>query len=89
MVLRTISGSILGSKSYPKVDQKINQILDRFLMDFGSHVGPILTQFWVQKSIKNQGRFLYEKGDGRGDQNVRVQGTKNSQGRALKITEHR
>ena len=54
-------GRILGSRSHPKIDQKINQILDRFWKDFGSHFGSILGQFWLHKSIKNQGRFLKEK----------------------------
>ena len=27
-------GTILGSKSHPKIDEKINQILDRFWKDF-------------------------------------------------------
>ena len=56
MVLGAILATILGSKSHPKLDEKIKQILDRFLMGFGSQFGSILGQFWLQKSIKNQGR---------------------------------
>ena len=36
------SVTILGSKSHPKIDQKINAILDRFLDDFG----PFLESMW-------------------------------------------
>ena len=61
MILGIIFGIILGSKSHPKIDQKINQILDRCLKDFGSQGGSILAQFWLQKSIKNQSRNLKEK----------------------------
>ena len=56
MVLGAILGTILGSKSHLKIDQKSDQILDRFWKDFGSQNGSILDQFWLQKSIKNQGR---------------------------------
>ena len=59
--LATILGSILGSKSHPKINQKSDQIFDRFWKGFGSQNGFILDQFWLQKSIKNQGRFLNEK----------------------------
>ena len=58
MVLGAILGTILASKSHPKLDQKIDQILDGFWKDFGSHMGSKLGPFWLQKSIKNQGRFL-------------------------------
>ena len=61
MLLGIILGSLLGSKSHPKVDQKSIQILDRFLIDFGSQCDSILAQFWVQKSIKNQSQNLKEK----------------------------
>ena len=64
MVLGSILGTILASKSYPKIDQKIDRILDGFWKDFGSHMGSKLGPFWLQKSIKNQGRILKEKGDG-------------------------
>ena len=56
MVLGTILRTILGSKSHLKIDQKSNQILDGFWKDFGSQNGSILDQFWLKKSIKNQGR---------------------------------
>ena len=56
--LGAILGSILGSKSNPKIDEKINQILDRFWKGFGSQFGYFLSQFWLQKSIRNQGRIL-------------------------------
>ena len=54
----------LASKSHQKIDGKIDQILDGFWKDFGSQMGSKLGPFWLQKSIKNQGRFLKEKGDG-------------------------
>jgi len=47
-----------------KIDQKIDQILDGFWNDFGSQMGSNWGPFCFQKSIKNQGRFLKEKGDG-------------------------
>ena len=56
MVLGAILGTILGSKSHLKIDQKSDQILDRFWKDLGSQNGSILDQFWLKKSIKNQGR---------------------------------
>ena len=37
---------------------KFNEILDRFWKDFGPQLGSILAKFWLQKSIKNLGRFL-------------------------------
>ena len=64
MLLERFLGSLLGSKSHPELDQKSMQMFDRFLMDFGSQFGSIWAQFWLPKSIKNEGRFLYEKGDG-------------------------
>ena len=60
MVLGVILGTILGSKWHPKIDEKINQILDRFWKDFGSQFASFSGQFWLQKSIKNQGRFLID-----------------------------
>ena len=65
MVLGAILGTILGSKSHLKIDQKSDQIFDRFWKGLGSQNGSILDQFWLKKSIKNQGRFLYEKGIGK------------------------
>ena len=64
MVWRAILGTILGSKSHPEIDQKSDQIFDRFWKGFGSQSGSILDQFWLQKSIKKQGRCLYENGNG-------------------------
>ena len=61
MVLGAILDTILASKSHPKIDEKIDQILDGFWKDFGSQMGSKLGPFWLQKSIKNQGRFLNEK----------------------------
>ena len=55
-------GTILASKSHPEIDEKIDQILDGFWKDFGSQIGSKLGPFWLQKSIKNQGRFLNENG---------------------------
>ena len=57
-------GTILASKSHPKIDQKIDQILDGFWNDFGFHMRSNLGPFWLQKSIENQGRFLNEKSHG-------------------------
>ena len=57
-------GTILASKSHQKIDGKIDQILDGFWKDFGSQMGSKLGPFWLQKAIKNQGRFLKEKADG-------------------------
>ena len=74
MVLGAILGTILGSKSHLKIDQKSDQILDRFWKDVGSQTGSILNQFWLKKSIKNQGGFLIEKRDGHQIPNLRVQG---------------
>ena len=53
-----ILGTILGSKSHPKINEKINQILDRFWKDFDLQMGSSFGQFSLQKSIKNQDRFL-------------------------------
>ena len=64
MVLGAILRTILASKSHPEIDQKIDQILDGFWEDFGSQMGSKLGPFWLQNSIKNQGRFLKEKGIG-------------------------
>ena len=64
MVLGAISATIFASKSHPEINQKINKILDGFWEDLGSQMGSKLGPFWLQKSIKNQGRFLKEKGDG-------------------------
>ena len=58
MVLGAILGTILASKSHPEIDQKIDQILDGFWKDFGSQMESKLGPFWLQKSIKNQSRFL-------------------------------
>ena len=56
MVLGAIFGTILGSKSHLKIDQKSDQILDRFWKDLGSQNDSILDQVWLKKSIKNQDR---------------------------------
>ena len=57
MVLGIIFGIILGSKSHPKIDQKINQILDRFWKDFGSQLAP----FWPYFGSKNRSKIKIEK----------------------------
>ena len=70
-----------------KNQSKINQILDRFLKDFGSQYGSILVQFWLQKTIKNQTRNLKEKEPRENDiggMRRRVRGLKNSLGEGPK-----
>ena len=64
MVLGAIWGTILASKSHQKINQKIAQILDGFWKEFGSPMGSNWDPFWLPKSIKNQARFLKERGDG-------------------------
>ena len=62
MVLGTMLGTILGSKSHPKIDQKFNQILDRFWWI----VAPILGPFWPNFGSKNRSKikvdFCMKKG---------------------------
>ena len=47
-----ILGRLLGSKSHPKLDQKSIQILDRFLIDFGSQYASILVNFGTKNRSK-------------------------------------
>ena len=42
----------------PEIDQFVSASLNRFWKDLGSQNGSIVDQFWLKKSIKNQGRIL-------------------------------
>ena len=57
-------GHHFGTKSHPKIDQRIAQIWDGFWKDFGSQRGSNLGPNWLQKSIKNEGLIFYENGNG-------------------------
>ena len=58
MVLGAILAIILGSKAHPKIDQKINQILDRFWKDFGLQLGSILAP--LAPNIDQKSRSIFE-----------------------------